>query len=737
MPDAPSSRLSHVEYELECGSAPWRVRSLVLEERIGEPFRADLRLVSETSVPLSELLDCDATLRFTRGTGTRVLRGCITRAELLGTAAGDLHARVRFEPTIVRLRSARRFRIFEELSVREIVERLLAKVPKLRVESRLSHDPVKRDYCVQYDESDLAFISRMLEDEGIAWLLDDSGDEQVMLLVDDAAGFPKATTDEPELRIVRDRHDEADHESLQGLVFSHRPRSPATGERDWDWMVAAPGVRTERYPADAAGDTHELFHPRRWAADVIARSVQIDHEARAAGDIVGRGHSNVIGFAAGTHFELAEGGDEPVPLLLTAVRHVADCPDVEVAGARSGANYANELECMPLAVPFRPARTTPRPRVHGLQTALVTGPAAEEINVDPLGRIQVRMHWQPAVDGEAPASCWMRVGQIWAGAGYGAMVIPRVGMEVLVAFLDGDPDRPVCVGCLYNGANGTPYPLPDQKTKTTLRSRSSPGGDGFNELTFEDAASHEQIYLHAQRNLDEVVRANHTLQVGGDQTMHIGRDRNTTIDGNEHHLVEKDSTRTVVGSQYQKIEGSLQIDIQGGQSAGDLGTMYKSAAVVVTGTCSLTATERLVLKCGDSSIVMTTEDITITTPGSSVELVPNSIALKAASLGLAASGARMQLADEFALSSPAKAKLTVGASKLTLDPISARLRSVVVAATGSTSVELEAAATASIKAPAVDIAATTASMKGTASAAIEAAGASVVLEAGAVALNDG
>ncbi|HWB81440.1 MAG TPA: type VI secretion system tip protein TssI/VgrG [Nannocystaceae bacterium] len=688
------------------------MRSVAIDERIGEPFRADLRIVTADAASIRDLLGCDAMLSFTRGSGVRRFRGFVTRAELLGVSHGEIHARVRLEPFITRVRPARRFRIFQDVSVPDIVSRVLGSVAGMSVQDRLSNDYAARDYCVQYDESDLAFVSRLLEEEGISWVLDDSGDDQVMLLIDDASSFPKAMYEEAELSIIRDRHDEAGAESLQSIVFVHRPPSPAAGERDWEWMVPEPGVRAMRHPSDATGDTDESFHPRRWAASALERSVQIAYEGRAARDVVGRGTSNVIGLAAGTHFELAGDGEAPLQLLIVGMRHSGDCPDQEAGALRGGANYTNDLDCMPLAVPFRPARTTPRPRILGLQTAVVTGPSSEEIHTDELGRIRVLMHWQPPENDEGPASCWMRVGQLWAGASFGAVAIPRIGMEVLVAFLDGDPDRPVCVGCIYNGLNGTPYPLPDEKTKTTLRTQSSPGGGGYNELTFEDSAGNEEVFLRAQRNLRELVRANHTESVGVDDTASIGRDRKTTIDRDEMHDVGGDRRRTVKGSEQIDIDGSFSMLVTGGEPKGTGVSSLPSpgAQMIVLGTYVINVDTEILIRCGDSEIKMTPFGITVATPmlaldggGSTFSLVPGAAAMRSDAVAMTtAGGSEMQMGSGIKAKSGDSIKLQVEESRLTLDG-TARLRGPTVLVEGASQLELSSDSDATLRAAQVAI----------------------------------
>ena len=222
-------------------------------------------------------------------------------------------------------------------------------------------------------------------------------------------------------------------------------------------------------------------------------------------------------------------------------------------------SYENRFLCLPSALPFRPQRATPRPVVQGTQTAVVVGPAGEEIFTDKYGRVKVQFHWDRQGTNDADSSCWVRVGTPWAGTQWGAIHIPRIGQEVLVSFDEGDPDQPIITGSIYNAATMPPYTLPDNMTQSGIKSRSTPGGgaDNFNELRFEDKKGSEQIYFHAEKDFDRVVENNDTLSVGftkkdqGDQTVKVFNNQSVTVgtpqsaDGSQTINVYKDRTATV------------------------------------------------------------------------------------------------------------------------------------------------------------------------------------------------
>jgi type VI secretion system secreted protein VgrG len=750
--------ISPVQYQFECGDFDWRVRAIVVEERLSEPFCAELRLVAEAA-GTPELLGVPARITIIRDEVAHVFVGEVTRAEASATANGAIHARVRVEPRLVRARRATKYRIFQNVTVVEIVRELLGPAGDCDFEVVLDRERDGRDYCVQYGESDLQFAMRLLEDEGIAWFLDCSGERPVMHLVEAQRGFPQIAIAEPELLLVPDQAETADVESIQAITIARRAASPGVSARSWSWLLY-PEIHEQAHPPEATLPWSEVIDPRRLCRqyelmnmpecdEATRASAQVEHERMACRDIAISGTSNVSALAVGTHFRFDVGLDEPQPLLVLAVRHRGDCPEVEVHGThRSGPNYTNTFECQPLLVPHRPQRRIAVPRIHSLHTALVTGPAGEEIHTDTWGRIMVRMHWDRSGSAPELASCWLRVAQMWSGAGWGSMFIPRVGMEVLVAFIDGDPDRPLCVGCVYNGDHPPPYEMPTDRTKSTIRTQSSPGGKGHNELTFEDAAGSEEVYLRAQRNLRTQVLANETRSVGADQTIGVGRDQALTIDGDQRVTIKGNQTVGIEGGGEEGLAGS-KIEIKG------------SAEITVTdpGNVLIDAAECIILRVGGSTITIEDQAITFVSGGGTRQVldetavtlskrgsllrIADSVRLHAVAGGVlemddrttilgAATGASVVLTDSAALAAALGAKLDLGTdaalggasivataagSKLKLDTdailegaqvsCSSAGGSMSLSATGAaidgTTVDLTAAATASVVAAMVKI----------------------------------
>jgi type VI secretion system secreted protein VgrG len=411
-------------------------------------------------------------------------------------------------------------------------------------------------------------------------------------------------------------------EPAHTFVRDHRHTTTAVAIRDADWTTQGHVVEASQDGEDGLGRVRESYEhgegrtlsissydegARRYQQNDAARQKTVRHEAHGVDGVVASGISRVTGFTPGLTFELR--GHPTVGVdgqyLLTRVVHVNE-------SLEDGADaYHNRFECIPIGVTYRPKRRTKKPRVASIQTAVVTGPSGEEIHVDEHGRVKVRFHWDRENPADDTSSCWIRCQQAWAGQGWGSWWVPRIGMEVIVQFVDGDPDRPMVTGCVYNGENGTPYSLPDEKTKSTIKSNSSPGGGGFNELRFEDRAGSEQIYAHAQKDYDEEILNDHTTSVGNnqtntvsvDQTQEIGANQTETVHGNQvmtvdgnrtvhvksnfDETVDANETRLVNGTVTETIQGSETRTVNGGHTetinAGETRTVNGGQTQTVNG----------------------------------------------------------------------------------------------------------------------------------------------------------
>ena len=662
----------------------WHVRRVQWTEAIGEPYELIVELITEfTDTDSDGLLGSSVELLVERQGAARAIYGIVHRVDDLGIAREQLGVRVYAVPALALLRHRVDTRIFQGLSAPEIISEVLEAglvgEREFDVNSCLSGEYPVRDCCVQFRESDLDFCGRLMEEEGIAYFFEsdtDNSREKVVLVDNNDAYAEVQLPLGGAVPIIRDRAEEASRESLRTIELSQRQGFTKLSTRGFNWKIPETLDEAEQGEEDARGELRELYlvdDIRQIVDDPIndGRAESFTGEELAQREPLAvkrlelyrsrarrlRGRGNVTGFMAGRRFIVE---DHPRPdlaereFLLVRVRHRGADPSVELgADADNSPAYQNEFECSPIELAFRSDQRTPRPRVHGAQTAIVMGPsddANEDIHTDPHGRVKVRFHWDRRSPEDATASCWVRVAQTWAGRGWGTMFIPRVGMEVVVEFLDGNPDRPLIIGCVYNGSQPPPYTLPDDKTKSTLKSNSSPGGGGFNELRFEDAKDAEEVFLHAQKDLNETVLEDHSTSVGANQTNTVGGDHTESVSGQQTLSVDKNRSVTIKGSQSVTIDGGEPADGVSGSKLGITGDYTIDAS----NTIEVQAPTHIKLTCGGSTLTMVPGKITLTAGGNAT------LVLDANALMQSAAGSKVLL-DANALTQSS------GGSKVLLD----------------------------------------------------------------------
>lgn len=530
-------------------------------EELSRCYDINVELVARDDEPLDidSCLAEEAVLTIhARGGEDRHIHGIVAAVWAEGREGGGGRWRYRAQlvPRLWLLNHRQDCRIFQEKSTVEIVTSIFD-AWKVEYRNDLQASYPTRSFCVQYRESDFAFVARLLADEGIWWRFEHDKDKHVLVLGD----APKAYVELPDDRI---------YYAERGTITSH----PYIFHFELDLSVQTAAVELSSYSferptlnLDAAhkadGDDSglkEVEHVDYLSPKEGRRRAKLrleEHRCRAK---VGRGASVCPELVPGATFEIAR--HEVFPEFnrkwtVVSVEHKGKQP--EALGTQDARQdlYENAFECIPNDVPWRPERCE-RPDIPGVHTATVVGPKGEEIYTDKYGRIKVHFHWDRQGKKNERSSCWVRLSHDWAGEGWGAMYIPRIGMEVVVQFVDGDPDRPIIIGTLYNGDNPPPLTLPDENTKTVLRTRSTPNGDGANEIMFEDSAGQEQFSLHAERDL--------SIEVKNDKTQIIGEHKNGTPVGSETLTVKKDRTKTVDGQQTMIVAQNDSIEIGGQQT---------------------------------------------------------------------------------------------------------------------------------------------------------------------------
>lgn len=553
-------------------------------EALSRLFEFEIELVSmEKKIDFKKIVGQPATLKINGPDADRYVHGIVTRMELTDVLPHRSVYRVTLLPPMVKLEYKRRLRVYQKKTTQEIVKIALKEVgigDGDQIWNISAGDYIPRDYCVQYRETDLDFINRLLCEDGITYHF--SHDEKGIKVVFHDA--PAAYQDiEPDIdgATVMPYSDqlsmEEPYEFINSLVFGRQLHVEHVQLRDYEF--SKPSVATVGNSAKK-DDTYAVYEypgdfvePGLHAEDLQSRASELQglsnrraklkQEAFAADGEKGNAASDSNRLLPGFCFTL--GMKEPKLLhpqdwlnakyLLVEVRHRAEQKlALDQDGEQAEPAYGNEIEFIPAEKQYRPPEVPPKPRVFGLHTALVVGPQGEEIYTDKYGRVKVRFHWErEASQGGKVGSCWIRVSQNWGGQSWGGMFIPRVGQEVLVSFLEGDPDRPIIIGRVYNGEQPVPYELPLHKTRSTIKSHSTPGGGGFNEIRFEDKKGAEEIFTHAQKDQNEVVLHDHDTKVGNDQSHYVKRNRTKKIDGFEevrvkehrHEWVDKDEKITI------------------------------------------------------------------------------------------------------------------------------------------------------------------------------------------------
>jgi type VI secretion system secreted protein VgrG len=489
-------------------------------------------------------------------------------------------------------------RIFQEKTTEEIVREVLGEsgIGSDRFAFRLQNKSLPpRPYCVQYRESDFNFVSRLLEEEGIFYFFEHSEDRHLLVFADSPVGY-KPIAGKPKVLFNPGSGTVGEEEVVASLTLTRRLRPGRQTLRDFNFEKPAldltsdehgsEGERCELY--DYPGSYLEEGQGRRLAQLRLQEQVMYREQAGGSGDCV----RFMPGFTFRLHGHEMESANRE--WLLTEVVHTASQPQVlQERASAGGSGYSNRFTAVPSSVAVRPERVTLRPRVYGVQTAIVTGPSGEEIYTDEHGRVKVQFHWDRLGKKDEKSSCWIRVSQPWAGAGFGGLILPRIGQEVIVDFIEADPDRPIVTGRVYHGENRTPYGLPEHKTKSTLKSESSPGGGGFNELSFEDKKGAEEIYLHGQKNWRIAIENDKGQRIGHDESLSVGNNRDKSVAVDQSERIGADKTIAVGANHTETIAANMSLTVGANKTESIGGMMNLTVARIKNESVALASTENV------------------------------------------------------------------------------------------------------------------------------------------------
>jgi len=553
-------------------------------------------------------------------------------------------------PNVWILTQINQSRIFQHKTVPDILKEVFA---DFVVSYELQGIYKPRNYCVQYRETDFDFASRLMEEEGIYYFFEHEGGKNKLIVADTPQSHPDCPS-KNEIPFALKVDEEMDHvTSITKWQNDHRLQSGKVTFWDFNFQVpsnkldstqpslfkVADNDKMEIYdfPAGYArkfddiargggerSDVQNVFEDKTKKAEIAMQSLDTQYR-------VITGTSDCSSMSAGHRFKLFNHPQtaQNAQYIITSITHEVEQNPTYKTSDEIENPYTNSFTCVAHGAgnpPYRPVRKTPKPIMRGSQTAFVVGPAGEEIYTDKFGRVKVQFHWDREGQTDADSSCWVRVAQAWAGNRWGMMFIPRIGMEVIVEFLEGDPDQPIIRGCVYNPGAMPPYTLPDEKTKMAIKSDSSKGGKGFNELRFEDKKGSEQVFIHAENSMD--------VRVKGDCRESIGGDRHLVVKGNRREKIDADTHLIIGGDQFEKVAGTHHLTI-GAEQRTSIGGNHN---LTITGTSDefvksskgIESSESLMLK-GKNVVVQAAASLTLKVgDGSHIVITSGSIFIKSA-----------------------------------------------------------------------------------------------------------
>ena len=627
-------------------------------EQLGRLFEFDLELFSERNdIGPNDVLGKNMTVRLELPHGIRYFNGFVTRFVHIDTHSQRYGAyRATLSPWLWFLTRTADCRIFQKKTVPVIIKEIFSEHGfSSVVKDSLSGSYGEWEYCVQYRETDFNFVSRLMEQEGIYYYFTHENGKHFLVLADAESSHNTFPDYEQVPYFPPDVHDHRERDHLFEWITVQQVQPGAYALNDFDFKVPRKDLKAVlKQPK-----SHEMadFEMYDYPGEYIEPSDGTNYskirlqELQAQYDIA-HGRGNAAGLATGYLFTLTQcpREDQNRKYLIISAVHRLESDDYEsVAGTEgSGKPYRGDISAIDARQPYRAARLTPKPLMQGPQTAIVVGKAGEEIWTDEYGRVKCQFPWDRYGVADENSSCWIRVSQNWAGKKWGAMNIPRIGQEVIVDFLEGDPDQPIITGRVYNGINMPPYALPANATMSTLKSNSSKGGAGFNEIRLEDKKDEEQLFIHAQRDQDIRVKKDAKEWIGEERHLIVKKKQFEQVEGEKHQIIKSgdggaghhnakvDGTVSleIVGDQKEKIGGDQHLEVGSRQNIKTGGTVSLDAGQdlqqKVAAKCAIDAGQEIHLKAGAKVIIEALTQITIKAGASFIDIGASGITISGA-----------------------------------------------------------------------------------------------------------
>jgi type VI secretion system secreted protein VgrG len=591
-------------------------------EAISRSFEFQLELLSENdAIAFDQIVGQRVSVKVLLADGApRYWNGFVSR---FSQAGRDQHLAIyqaAMVPWLWFLTRTSDCRIFQQKTAPEIIQQVFKEAGFNDFAVRLYGNFAPRDYCVQYRETDFTFVSRLMEEEGIFYFFEHEENKHVLVLANDPAAH-KPCPEQPSARYELSAGGWQDDDVIYAWHQEQEFRPGVYSATDYNFetpessLAASVNGKSKYELYDYPGE-----YRKRSEGDGIVR---IRLEEQEMTRVVARGTSDCRAFTTGYRFELEDHyrKDLNQAYVLSSVHHDAKQGSNYGSGEdNEEVTYSNAFECIPASTPFRPPRTTPAPVVRGCQTAVVVGPAGEEIYTDKYGRVKVQFHWDREGKRNDSSSCWIRVASPWAGKGWGGLQIPRIGQEVIVDFLEGDPDQPIIIGRVYNAGQMPPFGMPGGANISGFKSSSTKGGGGYNEFSFDDSKGKELINVHGQYDLQSKVEHDERATIGNDRTRSVGHDESVTVENNRTVTVNGTHTETIKGDtsimvkegtyQHKVLSKTADYTVQGAVTE----TFKNSHTTNVTDAITITSKsshihlfadeEQIMLRSGHSQILM-------------------------------------------------------------------------------------------------------------------------------------
>jgi type VI secretion system secreted protein VgrG len=588
-------------------------------EQLSQLFEYELELLSENSAITPEsLLGENVTIGLMLPDDKqRFFNGYVSRFGQYGTLGELTYYRASVRPWLWFLSRAANCRIFQGMTTPDIVKQVFTdQAFGGEFDNKLMGTYQPREYCVQYRETDFNFVSRLMEEEGIYYYFTHDNGKHKLVLAD-----AKTTIDPyPGYQDIPFHQDQGRIDSLipdyiNQWGFAKEVQSGGYSLTDFDPSKPKASLKAvSNKPNSHKHAKYEVFDYPGYYNDVGVGDDRVNIRLEELQVRFERfeGAGNARGLAVGNKFSLTGYPLEEQNreyLIVSALYHLEN-DDYSTSSQADPKPFTCSFASILAKTPYHPPRGTPKPLVHGAQTALVTGPSGDEIHTDKYGRVKVQFHWDRFGKADENSSCWVRVSHPWAGKNWGMIALPRIGQEVIVDFMEGDPDQPIITGRVYNDSSMPPYPLPAKAFYSTIKTNSTKGGGGFNELRFNDDKGNEQIFIHAERNQDIRVKKDHFEWIGNERHLIVKKDLLEEIDGDHHSTIKGDSNLAVTGTISIKVDQDMQEKV-GMKHALDAGQeIHLKAGMNIV----LEASTNITLKVGGSFVTVGPEGVSISGP---------------------------------------------------------------------------------------------------------------------------